>query len=381
MNFINDINKASLSKNSFGVKKLFFQPKLTINTPNDQYEQEADAIADKVMRMAKPGVQLKPLPIIAIQRKCAHCEDEEQQLQRKETNDEEVTADYNLESHIRGLSGGGQPLPNDLRNFYEPRFGYDFSNVKIHTNTDAAKSAESINALAYTSGNHIVFNSGEFSPGTDTGKKLLGHELTHVVQQADSNSMASRSIMRKEKKPEDKYAACSATQQSKLKPIMEDARKAVTLATSVVATSWAKPDKIPANRKQLLLDHFHTTKRSDLRDILGNYISLGQSFSSGLKIKCENTCPKDPTGNVCGYAYNTQWFGGFGPIHICFDTAGCDFTTSAQPNQIALLIHEAAHRHTGVDDKAYLWETKYSSLSAGAAKDNADSYGWFAALL
>ncbi|MEO6232015.1 MAG: DUF4157 domain-containing protein [Ferruginibacter sp.] len=190
MNTYAEINKAtdsSKSKSSFfGSSKStasFIQPKLTINAPNDQYEQEADAMADKVMRMEKPGVQLKPLPITAMQRKCAHCEEEEQQLQRKEKNDEEVTADYNLESYVGGLSGGGQPLPNEVRNFYEPRFGYDFGNVKVHTDSVATKSAQSINALAYTSGNNIVFNSGQYAPGTDSGKKLLGHELTHVVQQ------------------------------------------------------------------------------------------------------------------------------------------------------------------------------------------------------
>ena len=73
-----------------------------------------------------------------------------------------------------------------MRNFYEPRFGYDFNNVKVHTDTVAAKSAQSINALAFTSGNNIVFNNGQYSPDTDSGKRLLGHELTHVVQQRGS---------------------------------------------------------------------------------------------------------------------------------------------------------------------------------------------------
>ena len=175
---------------------LFFnpiiQPKLKINNPNDKFEQEADAVADKVMNMNTQSLQtkpdtnsfFKPLPtaITPIQRKCAHCENEEK-MQRKEFNGEEKTADSNLENYVSGLSNGGQPLPNEARNFYEPRFGYDFGNVKIHTGTVAAKSAQSINALAYTSGNNIVFNNGQYAPNTDSGKKLLGHELTHVVQQ------------------------------------------------------------------------------------------------------------------------------------------------------------------------------------------------------
>ena len=175
---------------SFGKDEIsyppFFQPKLTINQPNDPYEQEADAMADKVMRMEQPGVQLKPLPITQIQRKCTHCEDEENKMQRKEINGDEATADSSLENYVGGLSSGGQTLPNEVRNFYEPRFGYDFSNVKVHTDSVAAKSAQSINALAYTSGNNIVFSKDQYSPNTASGKRLLGHELTHVIQQSKS---------------------------------------------------------------------------------------------------------------------------------------------------------------------------------------------------
>ena len=85
--------------------------------------------------------------------------------------------------HLERPVKNGVPLPHETRDFFEPRFGYDFSNVKIHTDAVAAKSARSINALAYTSGNNIVFNQNQYSPETDSGKKLLAHELTHVVQQ------------------------------------------------------------------------------------------------------------------------------------------------------------------------------------------------------
>lgn len=79
----------------------------------------------------------------------------------------------------------GKPLDADVRSYMEPRFNYDFSSVRIHDNELAAKSADSINALAYTSGNNIVFNSGEYNANTDPGKRLLAHELTHVIQQTD----------------------------------------------------------------------------------------------------------------------------------------------------------------------------------------------------
>jgi len=79
--------------------------------------------------------------------------------------------------------GAGTPLPNTTRNFFEPRFGKDFSNVRIHADPNAAASAQSINARAYTLGQDIVFGSGQYEPHSQSGKQLLAHELTHVVQQ------------------------------------------------------------------------------------------------------------------------------------------------------------------------------------------------------
>ncbi|CAN5180692.1 hypothetical protein BH09BAC6_BH09BAC6_30930 [soil metagenome] len=164
----------------------FFQPKLTINQPNDIYEQEADHMADKVMRMADPAANqhsfFKPAKN-AVQRKCQACEEQEKHVHRKESNSAEVHSSNELGSYVNSLSSSGQAMPESSRNFFEPRFGQDFSNVRLHTDSVAAKSAQSINALAYTSGNNIVFNSGQYSPESNSGKRLMAHELTHVVQQ------------------------------------------------------------------------------------------------------------------------------------------------------------------------------------------------------
>ena len=126
----------------------FFQSKLTINKPNDRYEHEADHVAEQVMRMQVPSIQNKQdfffrsaLPVTPIQRKCEHCEEEEKKMQRKEMNGEQTTTDTGFEQYVGNLGQSGQTLSREVRNFFEPRFGYDFSNVKIHTNTVAAKSA------------------------------------------------------------------------------------------------------------------------------------------------------------------------------------------------------------------------------------------------
>jgi hypothetical protein len=118
-----------------------------------------------------------------VQRKCAQCDGDKKKLTRKEINSSSPAASDPLYQYIDNLGGSGQALPKEVRNFYEPRFGYDFSKVRIHHDNSAAQSADSINALAYTSGNNIIFNRGQYAPGTASGKKLLGHELTHVVQQ------------------------------------------------------------------------------------------------------------------------------------------------------------------------------------------------------
>ena len=85
------------------------------------------------------------------------------------------------------LSSSGQPLDAGTRAFMEPRFGFDFSRVRVHTDARAAESAQAVNALAYTVGHNVVFGTGQYVPGTSSGRRLLAHELTHVVQQRDGS--------------------------------------------------------------------------------------------------------------------------------------------------------------------------------------------------
>jgi hypothetical protein len=163
------------------------QAKLQVNEPGDSFEKQADSVADRIMRMPGPSVNdtafFKPA-IDTIQRK-TH-EYEEDDLHRKESSDAPANGSHQLDSYVGSLSSSGKPLPTGSRQFFESRFGYDFSNVRIHTDSGAAQSTQSINALAYTTGNNIVFNSGQYAPESETGKKLMAHELTHVVQQSDN---------------------------------------------------------------------------------------------------------------------------------------------------------------------------------------------------
>lgn len=113
-------------------------------------------------------------------------------VQRKENASEEPTATVQVENYISCLNGGGKSLDTSTKKFFESRFDYDFSDVKIHDDAEAAISAQSINALAYTAGNNIVFGTNQFQPANDAGKKLLAHELTHVIQQGNKNTSVQR---------------------------------------------------------------------------------------------------------------------------------------------------------------------------------------------
>ena len=163
------------------------QTKLTVNQTGDKYEQEADQVAEQVMRMPEGG---SPQPEIL--RRQAEEEDEEIQRQpeekeeapqAKESPGQTPNVTPELQSRINSFRGGGQPLPASTHSMMESRFGHDFSQVRIHTDTRAVETARALNARAYTVGRDIVFGAGQYAPETTVGKKLLVHELTHVVQQ------------------------------------------------------------------------------------------------------------------------------------------------------------------------------------------------------
>jgi hypothetical protein len=177
------------------------QRKLTVNAPEDAYEQEADRVAEQVMRMPEPGTTARPSVsggVVNIQRACAcggtcdKCkkkqpEDKHAHVQLKAAGPasmEEIEAPPIVHEVLRS---SGQPLDAGTRAFMEPKFGHDFSGVRVHTDARATRSARAVRAKAYTVGHDVVFAAGEHAPGTHEGQKLLGHELAHVVQQGNSS--------------------------------------------------------------------------------------------------------------------------------------------------------------------------------------------------
>ncbi len=186
------------------------QAQLHISQPGDESEREADHIADQVMRMPEPGTVVRPTNEPSIQRMCTACQsegmEEQKSIQRQAMDGTDMTGgeaerasgashagdrgDPPVLSQLAELrSQGGQQLPDATRAFMEQRFGHDFSGVRVHTGVQAARSAQSVSALAYTVGHDIVFGEGQYEPGADHGKRLLAHELTHVVQQESAPRM------------------------------------------------------------------------------------------------------------------------------------------------------------------------------------------------
>ncbi len=184
------------SRFSHSAPLLPLQRKLAIGAVNDPLEAEADAMADRVMQgsarmVAVPGRATSSI----LHRKCAcgdsgkpcaKCEEEKNKLQRKAAGVVTPTEAPPIVHDV--LSSPGQPLDAATRSFMEPRFGYDLSEVHVHTGDQAARSARAMNALAYTVGRDVVFGANRYVPGTQEGRKLLAHELTHVVQQGNSQS-------------------------------------------------------------------------------------------------------------------------------------------------------------------------------------------------
>lgn len=157
------------------------QPKLTVNEPDDEYEKEAERVAEAVMRQS--SVDEDSVPISGIMRSSATGANQ--------------TIDETTAEQIESVKGGGRSLPPSSWSFFERWFGRDFSDVRVHRGPKADKLTRSIDAKAFTHGENIFFRSGSYKPETKQGKELVAHELTHVVQQRASTSTPVETLQRR----------------------------------------------------------------------------------------------------------------------------------------------------------------------------------------
>lgn len=168
------------------------QAKLTVNPPDDQYEREADRVADVVAQTSVSEVQRQPeeeeeeeplqaKAISQIQRQLE--EEEEEEIQTKAVGSQSLTVSEHLEAQVDEARGSGQPLDEQIRASLESQLGHDFSQVRIHTDAKADTLSRQLDAEAFTTGHHVFFKEGAYQPDSERGKGLIAHELTHVVQQ------------------------------------------------------------------------------------------------------------------------------------------------------------------------------------------------------
>jgi len=309
------------------------QTKLRIGAPNDIYEQEADKIAAQVMKMSDSS---EP-----VQRMCTECEDE---LKEKPVDIVRVKAEPgladavsgNMESQIRSGQRAGNELPDSALDFFEQRFRSSFSDVKIYNDSKSDTLNRSLHSRAFTLGNDIYFRQGEYNPSTYEGKKLLAHELTHVVQQNGKKNSIQRFYT------ED----CST---SDISLIRSSHNRAIAMLRKAIRRLNASP--VTSNTQRHFANHFggYGDTRRDI--VVGHFErDLDLFTDSEMTYECESECdPGEP-------AY-TYWI--FGDIHICLPWLRSETLNERGES----FIHELHH-----------WDGLRGHLDLGYHRNNADNH-------
>jgi hypothetical protein len=154
-----------------------------LGDPENEFEREAEHWSEHVLNAPVPHPEPESSRSTV-----------ENRLMRKTSGSGQATSGAIPQAVRQVMQSPGRPLEAATRAFMEPRFDHDFSQVRIHTGALAAESARSVNALAYTIGNDVVFGEGKYAPAVESGRKLLAHELAHVVQQGGNNLAIQRML-------------------------------------------------------------------------------------------------------------------------------------------------------------------------------------------
>ncbi|MCO6467881.1 MAG: DUF4157 domain-containing protein [Bacteroidales bacterium] len=307
--FFTKSGEGSFFSKSKESEKSFFSPcpiqtKLTVGQSNDKYEQEADMTAEKVVRKLE-----SPNPSSPIQRKCEKCEQEEK-LQMKEedtedteemevmrkpifqSNDDTQIQTKSIENQLNTSKGKGKPMTKDVRSSMESAFGVNFNKVKIHTDTSAIQMNQGLNARAFTNESDIYFNKGEYNPSSMGGKRLLAHELTHVVQQRKNQSSIYQINKKGEAKKTGRIKMSDIVRNLKVMESNTQARHEASLKYSknglkIADNAKTRVDKAAHNYKEAYKKHEkiltaakkqHTAEKDKWKDL----ISIGVGIAASI---------------------------------------------------------------------------------------------------
>jgi hypothetical protein len=277
----------------------------------------------------------------------------------------------------------------------ESRFGHDFSRVRIHVGPLASASAEAVDALAYTVGEHIVFAQGQYAPGTARGKHILAHELAHVTQQGGSHEGSSKLMVSSATDPLEKeadhdakaalsghlrYATTLQSQRRVQRYSHEDCSEADLrghiwpgdhLARGMVAKAVRvlRMKPVPASVTPLLSKYFQAAT-PDIPAILRVFSRIHREFAADdYQYECEEDCDDA----------NAYVYGIWTDVHLCMN----QLRGRANDCFARTIIHEFSHYAAGTDDEASCYGgcgpgSCPSGLDADDAADNAYSYAAFA---
>ena len=317
---------------------------------------------------------------------CADC-DKKRLLSRRRSSNQEGPFDVPPVVH-EVLRGPGQPLDPSARALFESRFRHDFSRVRIHSDARAAESARAVSASAYTVGRDVVFGAGLYNPASPAGRKLLAHELTHVVQQnerapapetggltigrhddareaeaeraeaaggaqpAHSATPAAGVLQRKAEAapPETSFEGCDEAIQNDIRSKRQPAIDHVNRAVASLSPGWAR--MAPAD-KAAFNQYFDPSNTGDVdesfvRDVRANFQRIG-SYMRSLRFDC------DPSSlTLCGTSSRLCTGGRlmwtcFGNLHVCTD----NYPGAEEQRKIRTIIHESAHNALLTTDRAY----------------------------
>lgn len=323
------------NNNSLGI----LQAKLQVGASHDIYEQEADRVANEVM--ATPMHKIignNSAPRI--------------QRLTNQTTGQESTAPPSVEN---ALSGSGRSLDTELQQDMSQRFGQDFSEVRIHTGAAAEKSAQEISAHAYTVGRNIVFGAGQFAPASPQGKRLLAHELTHVVQQRGNTS--STPVIRRQTIG----TGCAVHQADIEAAWAEGSRLAsdtiTTLDNALASIGYGvAPSSFVSTALQNSFGDIGLTPGgfTFLPQLIRNYRSILAGFASGKTLRC------DPESlgadrNECDWRAAFVVVGNSTDIFLCPSMFAADVSVTSRG---LTLLHEMAHSvlraaHAGIPERTY----------------------------
>jgi len=220
------------------------------------------------------------------------------------------------------LSSPGRPLDAGTRAFMEPHFGHDFSQVRVHTDSRTAESVRAVNALAYTVGRDVVFGIGQYTPTTSEGKRLLAHELTHVVQQGNQHKTLEWNLaIDSVESPLEREASSVANTlgRASLKPVQGYSR--IQLQRAPAGASLHTPwDDLPANAQQAIQKaYFNSLDAERQHAFQAVYNALATQGLWGEVVEVVDVFPRNVRG-IRATAKNSLVGQVFSHPHFCRDT-------------------------------------------------------------